>query len=169
MFHTPFQWFGQDSLEVLVRKQKLLGSSIKTGKIRYNWHDAKLSRIEAVFARGDRRLSKALIEANKQGVMFDSWDEYFSYDKWLNVFEVSGINPDFYANRTFGFDEILPWEHIDCGVTKKFLLNEAKKAVDEITTPDCMQKCSNCGAAKYGATLCTKRDYNPKNFVKDGE
>ena len=167
--HTPFQWFGQDSLEELVRKQKLLGSSIKSGKIRYNWHDAKLSRIEAVFARGDRRLSKALIEANKMGVMFDSWDEYFSYDKWCEVFEASGINPDFYANRTFGFDEILPWDHIDCGVTKKFLLAEAKKAVEEVTTPDCMQKCSNCGAAKYGATLCTKRDYNPCNFVKDGE
>ncbi len=167
--HTPFQWFGQDSLEELIRKQKLLGSSIKSGKIRYNWHDAKLSRIEAVFARGDRRLSKALLEANKMGVMFDSWDEYFSYDKWCEVFEASGIDPDFYANRTFGFDEILPWDHIDCGVTKKFLLNEAKKAVEEVTTPDCMQKCSNCGAAKYGATLCTKRDYNPKNFVKDGE
>ena len=167
--HTPFQWFGQDSLEELVRKQKLLGSSIKTGKIRYNWHDAKLSRIEAVFARGDRRLSKALIQANKMGVMFDSWDEYFSYDKWVEVFEASGINPDFYANRTFGFDEVLPWDHIDCGVTKKFLLNEAKKAVEEVTTPDCMQKCSNCGAAKYGATLCTKRDFNPKNFTEESE
>lgn len=161
--HTPFQWFGQNSIDELVRKQKLLGSSIKTGKIRYNWHDAKLSRIEAVFARGDRRLSKALLEANRQGIMFDSWDEYFSYDKWLRVFEAVKINPDFYANRTFGFDEVLPWDHIDCGVTKKFLLSEAQKALNETTTPDCLTKCSACGAAKFGASLCTKRDINPKN------
>ncbi len=167
--HTPFQWFGQDSLDELVRKQKLLGSSIRTGKIRYNWHDAKLSRIEAVFARGDRRLSAALIEAHNQGVMFDSWDEYFSYDKWIEVFEKSGIDPDFYATRTFGFDEILPWEHIDCGVSKKFLLSEAKKALEENTTPDCLSKCSNCGASKYGASLCTKRDINPKNCLKECE
>lgn len=161
--HTPFQWFGQNSLEELVRKQKLLGSSIRTGKIRYNWHDAKLSRIEAVFARGDRRLSAALIEAHKSGIMFDSWDEYFSYDKWMLAFEESGIDPDFYANRTFSFDEVLPWDHIDCGVTKKFLLSEAKKALGEQTTPDCLTKCSGCGAAKYGASLCVKRDNNPKN------
>lgn len=161
--HSPFQWFGQNQIEELVRKQKLLGSSIKSGKIRYNWHDAKLSRIEAVFARGDRRLSAALLEANKQGIMFDSWDEYFSYEKWVDVFEKSGIDPDFYATRTIGFDEVLPWEHIDCGVTKKFMLSEAKKAIEECTTPDCLTKCSGCGAAKYGASLCVKRDINPKN------
>lgn len=161
--HSPFQWFGQNQIEELVRKQKLLGSSIKSGKIRYNWHDAKLSRIEAIFARGDRRLSAALLEANKQGIMFDSWDEYFSYEKWVDVFEKSGIDPDFYATRTIGFDEVLPWEHIDCGVTKKFMLSEAKKAIEECTTPDCLTKCSGCGAAKYGASLCVKRDINPKN------
>lgn len=161
--HSPFQWFGQNQIEELVRKQKLLGSSIKSGKIRYNWHDAKLSRIEAVFARGDRRLSKALLEAHNQGIIFDSWDEYFSYDKWSNVFETSGINPDFYATRTIGFDETLAWEHIDCGVTKEFMLSEAKKAINECTTPDCLTKCSGCGAAKFGSSLCIKRDINPKN------
>lgn len=160
--HTPFQWFGQNSLDELVRKQKLLGSSIKTGKIRYNWHDAKLSRIEAVFARGDRRLSRALIEAHNSGIMFDSWDEHFSYDNWVSVFKKAGIDPDFYANRTFSFDEVLPWDHIDCGVTKKFLISEAKKAIGEETTPDCLTKCSACGAAKYGASLCIKRNNNPK-------
>ncbi len=155
--HTPFQWHGQDSLEELVRKQKLLGSSIRSGKIRYNWHEAKVSRIEAVFARGDRRLSKALEIAYKNGQYFDGWDEFFSYDRWIGSIEEAGLNPDFYANRHIGFDELLPWAHIDCGVTQNFLINEAKKARDEVTTPDCLTKCSGCGAAKFGAELCLKR------------
>lgn len=155
--HTPFQWFGQDSLEELVRKQRLLGSSIHSGKIRYNWHEAKVSRIEAVFARGDRRLSKALEIAYKNGQIFDGWDEYFSYDRWISSINEAGLDPSFYANRKIDFDEKLPWEHIDCGVTQKFLLHEAKQAQAEVTTPDCLSKCSACGAAKFGATLCTKR------------
>ena len=155
--HTPFQWYGQDSLEELVRKQKLLGQSIHSGKIRYNWHEAKVSRIEAVFARGDRRLSKALVTAFENGQIFDGWDEYFSYDRWINSIEEAGLDPSFYANRKIDFDETLPWEHIDCGVTKKFLLKEAHLAEDEVTTPDCLTKCSGCGAAKFGADLCTKR------------
>jgi len=154
--HTPFQWHGQDSLEELVRKQKLLGSSIRSGKIRYNWHEAKVSRIEAVFARGDRRLSKALEIAYKNGQYFDGWDEFFSYDIWISSIAEAGLDPDFYANRKIGFDELLPWAHIDCGVTQNFLINEAKKAEAEETTPDCLTKCSGCGAAKFGAKLCLK-------------
>ena len=118
--------------------------------IKYNWHEADVSMMEGVFARGDRRLSKALLEANKMGVMFDSWDEYFSYDKWCEVFDASGIDPDFYANRTFGFDEILPWDHIDCGVTKQYLLRERAKAYEEKTTPSCAEHCNGCGANKLG-------------------
>ncbi|MBQ7399320.1 MAG: TIGR03960 family B12-binding radical SAM protein [Clostridia bacterium] len=155
--HTPFQWYGQDSLEELVRKQKLLGTSIHSGKIRYNWHEAKVSRIEAVFARGDRRLSKALEIAYRNGQFFDGWDEFFSYDRWISSIEEAGLDPSFYANRKIGFDEVLPWAHIDCGVTQKFLLHEAKQAECEVTTPDCLTKCSGCGAAKFGADLCTKR------------
>lgn len=155
--HTPFQWFGQNSLEELVRKQKLLGSSIHSGKIRYNWHEAKVSRIEAVFARGDRRLSKALEIAYRNGQIFDGWDEYFSYDRWISSIEEAGLDPSYYANRHIGYDEVLPWAHIDCGVTQKFLLNEAKQAEKEVTTPDCLTKCSGCGAAKFGAKLCTER------------
>ena len=161
--HTPFQWFGQNDMEELERKQKLLKSSITTGKVKYNYHDAKLSRIEAVFARGDRRLSKALLEAHRLGIIFDGWDEYFSYEAWEKVFENTGIDPDFYATRNIDFDELLPWEHIDCGVSKKFLLSEAKKAIEGTTTPDCLTKCSACGAAKFGASLCTKRDIDPEN------
>ena len=146
--HTPFQWEGQDSLEELVRKQKLLGTHITTRKLRYNWHEAKVSRLEAIFARGDRRLSAALIEARKRGFMFDGWDEYFSYDKWMEVFEVCGIDPSYYANRPFAFDEVLPWSHISCGVSEEFLMSEAKKAREEKTTPDCRSKCSACGMQK---------------------
>ncbi len=146
--HTPFQWEAQDTLEELVRKQKLLGTHITTRKLRYNWHEAKVSRLEAIFARGDRRLSAALIEARSQGFMFDGWDEFFSYDKWMSVFEKVGIDPSYYANRPFEFDEILPWSHISCGVSEEFLLSEAKKAREEKTTPDCRSKCSVCGMQK---------------------
>ncbi len=159
--HTPFQWWGQDSLEELVRKQKLLGSSIRSGKIRYNWHEAKVSRIEAVFARGDRRLSKALEIAYKNGQIFDGWDEFFSYDRWISSLEEAGLDASFYANRAYPFDAVLPWQHIDCGVTNTFLLSEAQLAQKELTTPDCLTKCSGCGAAKFGAELCTKRCINP--------
>ncbi len=160
--HTPFQWFGQDSLDELVRKQKLLGSSIHSGKIRYNWHEAKVSRIEAVFARGDRRLSKALETAYKNGQIFDGWDEYFSYDRWINSINEAGLSPDFYANRHIGFDETLPWSHIDSGVKMSFLEAECKKAYEEVTTPDCLSECSKCGAGKFGASLCAKRNIDPR-------
>ncbi len=165
--HTPFQWFGQDDLDELIRKQKLLGQSIHSGKIRYNWHEAKVSRIEAVFARGDRRLSKALIMAYNDGCFFDGWDEYFSYEKWINAIEKAGLCADFYANRNIGTDEVLPWGHIDCGVTDKFLKREWEKANQGQTTPDCLTKCSNCGSAKYGASLCTKRCIDPNKESED--
>ncbi len=150
---TPFQWEPQDSLEELERKQQLLKDEIKTRKIAYKYHDAKVSRIEAVFARGDRRLSKSLVAACEKGMMLDGWDEFFSYENWLSVFESVGIDPSFYANRRFGKNELLPWDFIDIGVTKKFMLSEYDKAVAEETTPDCRTKCSNCGAA----SLCKDR------------
>lgn len=152
--HTPFQWEGQDTYEELIRKQRLLRESITTRKIRYSWHEAKVSRLEAVFARGDRRLSKALIKASERGLMFDGWDEYFSYEKWNEIFDEVGIDTDYYANRAFGFDEILPWSHISCGVDIEFLKAEAIKARKESTTPDCRTKCSNCGVMKkYGCKV----------------
>ncbi len=166
--HTPFQWFGQNSLDELRRKQMLLKDAITTRKIRYNWHEAKVSRIEAVFARGDRRLSKVLLEAHALGMKFDAWDEYFSYENWMKAFENACIDPSFYAERDISFDEILPWDHIGCGVSKKFLIDEAKRALSGVTTPDCLTKCSACGAAKYGASLCVKRDINPKNIESEG-
>ena len=155
---TPFQWEAQDSLETLAEKQAYLGSQITDRKIRYTHHDAKVSRIEAVLARGDRRLSDSLELACKEGFMFDSWDECFDYDRWISVLERSGIDPAFYANRAYGLDEVLPWDIIDCGVTKEFLRRERDRAYAEATTPNCREKCSGCGANRLGGerSCCPK-------------
>ena len=155
---TPFQWEAQDTLEMLRDKQEYLGSKITDRKIKYNHHDAEVSRIEAVLARGDRRLSDALELACEEGFMFDAWDEYFDYDKWISVLERTGADPAFYANRAFGLDEVLPWDIIDCGVTKEFLRRERDKAYAEATTPNCREKCSGCGANRLGGerTCCPK-------------
>ena len=156
--HTPFQWEAQNSLEELCEKQKFLGEKITDRKIRYNWHEAKVSRLEAIFAKGDRRLSRALLCAQNKGIRFDAWDEYFDYDKWMEVFEECKIDPNFYANRRMGYDEILPWDVIDIGVSKAFMISENKKAYQSATTPNCKEKCSGCGANKLGGdmTWCPK-------------
>ncbi len=157
--HTPFQWEPQDSLETLRDKQMFLGERITDRKIRYNWHEAKVSRLEAVFSKGNRRLSKAIAEAVKRGMRFDAWDEYFSYESWMDVFKACNIDPDFYANRRMSYDEILPWDVIDIGVNKSFMISESKKAYESKTTPNCKEKCSGCGANKLGKELtwCPKR------------
>ncbi len=157
---TAFQWNAQDSLEALLEKQQLLLDKIRPYKhVRYNWHEAKVSRIEAVFARGNRRLSAALLEAHRLGQKFDGWDEHFSYENWLKAFENTNIDPAFYANRDFGLDEILPWDIIDCGVTKEFLLRERQKAYEAKTTKSCREQCSGCGADKLGGErrCCPKK------------
>lgn len=157
---TAFQWEGQDTLEELVAKQDHLRDCVRGEKhIRYNWHEAKVSRIEAVFARGNRRLSKALYEAHKLGLKFDGWDEFFDYDKWLEAFRLADVDPAFYANRDFGLDEVLPWDIIDCGVTKEFFRRERDKAYCSETTPNCREHCSGCGANKLGGerTCCPHR------------
>lgn len=155
---TAFQWEAQDKLQVLLDKQKYLGSKITNRKIKYNWHEAKVSHLEGVFARGNRRLAPAILEAHKRGLMFDSWDEYFNYEKWMQVFADCGIDPAFYANREYAEDEILPWDIIDIGVTKEFLLREKKAAYAERVTPNCVEKCSGCGANKLGGenSCCPK-------------
>lgn len=147
---TAFQWQGQDTLEEMERKQAHLRSVIRNKHVRFNWHEARVSRIEAVFARGDRRLSKVLAMAAEEGISFDAWDECFDYDKWIDRFARAGIDPSFYANRTFGEDEILPWDMIDCGVRKSFLLREYKKALEGVTTKSCAEQCSGCGANELG-------------------
>ena len=147
---TPFQWERQDSLEMLEEKQKHLRAYITDKRIRYTYHDARVSRIEAVLARGDRRLAPAIALAVKEGRRFDAWDEYFDYEHWVDVFERCGIDTDFYTTRGFAEDEVLPWDIIDCGVTKEYLLRERKRAYEGKTTPSCAEHCNGCGANKLG-------------------
>lgn len=156
---TPFQWEPQDTLGVIKEKQQFIGSCVKDRKIKYQHHDAEICCIEAVLARGDRRLSDALELACHEGFKFDAWSEYFDFDKWMSVFERTGVDVTFYANRRYSYDETLPWDIIDCGVDKEFLIRESKKAHDNQTTPNCREKCSGCGANKLGGerTCCPKR------------
>lgn len=154
---TPFQWYAQNSRELLMDKQLHLKETITTKKINYNYHDADTSYIEAVFARGDRKLCKVMEKALEKGFHFDGWGDCFSIEKWLEVFDECGIDPDFYACRERSLNEILPWDFLDYGVTKDFLIKERDKAYKDTTTPHCRLKCSNCGAAKYGGGVCYER------------
>ena len=144
--HTPFQWEKQITPEEYLRRCKLLKSHFYSKSIEYNYHAPDLSRLEAVFARGDRRLGAVIEEAVKNGARLDGWDEYFSFDTWKKAFETCGIDTDFYTVRGYGEGEILPWDTIDVGVSKKFLLQERHRAYDEQITPDCREGCAGCGA-----------------------
>lgn len=156
---TPFQWEPQDTLENLREKQMHLAAVLKDRKkIRYNWHEAKVSVLEGVFARGDRRLSAALLQAHRLGIRFDGWDEHFNFDLWQQAFAAAGIDPAFYAHRRRDLDEVLPWDVIDCGVTKAFLKREWAAAKAGVPSPNCKQQCLGCGANQLGGerTWCTK-------------
>ena len=146
--HTPFQWEKQISPEEYLRRCKLLKSHFYSKSIEYNYHEPDLSRLEAVFARGDRRVGAVIEEAMKRGARLDGWDEYFSYQTWLDSFAACRIDPDFYTVRGYGEEEILPWDVIDVGVSKRFLLEERHKAYEGLVTVDCRQGCSGCGANK---------------------
>lgn len=157
---TPFQWEPQDTIPVLREKQAHIKESITTKKITFNYHDADTSFLEAVFARGDRKLAKAMALACERDFHFDGWSDCFDLQKWLDIFEECGIDPAFYANRRRSFDEILPWDHIDYGVSKQFLIKECRKAYNNTTTPHCRLQCSGCGAAKYGEGVCLEKRQN---------
>ncbi|MDY3930010.1 MAG: TIGR03960 family B12-binding radical SAM protein [Clostridia bacterium] len=150
---TAFQWCRQDTREEIIEKQNLLKSSIKSKRIRYSWHDNKTSYLEGVFARGDRRLIDVIITAVKKGCRFDGWNDHFKYDKWIESFEECNIDPDFYL-RERSFDEVLPWDHIDVGVTKSFFKREYAKSQKAETTPNCREKCAGCGASCFGTGVC---------------
>lgn len=154
---TPFQWEPQDTIPTLHEKQEHIKNSITTRKIQFNYHDADTSYLEAVFARGDRKLCKAMEIACERGFHFDGWNDCFNLQKWLDIFEECGIDPTFYANRKRSFDEVLPWDHIDYGVSKEYLIKECKKAYENTTTPHCRLKCNNCGATKYGEGVCFEK------------
>ena len=151
---TPFQFEPQDTREMIEHKQKLFMDSVKTKKIRVSYHNPDVSMLEAILAKGDRRLCKAVYAAWKNGCKFDSWDEYFKYDKWLEAFEECGIDPSFYANRRFDYDEILPWDHLDYYISKEFFIRENKTAHQAVTTPNCRQKCSGCGVTARTGGKC---------------
>ena len=144
--HTPFQWEKQISQEEYLRRCKLLKSHLYSKSIEYNYHESNLSRLEAVMARGDRKLCAVIEEAVNRGARLDGWDEYFAYDAWMEAFEACGVDPDFYTVRGYAEGECLPWDTIDVGVNKKFLLRERKRAYAEQTTPDCRHACAGCGA-----------------------
>ena len=144
--HTPFQWEAQITPQEYLRRCKLLKEHLYSKSIEYDYHSTELSRLEEGFARGDRRLGAVIEEAVKNGARLDGWDEYFRYDIWCNAFEKCGIPVDFYTVRGYGEEEILPWDMIDVGVSKKFLLRERRRAYEAQVTPDCRHGCAGCGA-----------------------
>ncbi len=151
--HTPFQWAAQDSMELLAEKQRKLRDALRPVKgVKFNWHDARTSMLEAVFARGDRRLSAVLEAAYNAGCRFDSWMELFDYEKWQQAFAQTGIDPEFYAARVRSLDEIFPWDVIDTGVSKAYLWDENRRGEEAATTPDCRKGCTGCGLVEAG--LC---------------
>ncbi len=154
---TPFQWEAQDSIENVHEKQMHLKDKIRSKQITYNYHENKLSFMEAVFARGDRRVCKVLIKAWQMGCRFDGWGEHFNYALWMKAFEECGVDPYFYATRKREYDEIFPWDHIDVGVSKKYLINENKKALEGKVTPNCSVYCGGCGATSFKSGICEEQ------------
>ena len=144
--HTPFQWEKQITPDEYLRRCRLLKGHFYSKCIEYNYHAPDLSRLEAIFARGDRRLAPVLEEATMNGARLDGWDEYFNYSIWFDAINKCGIDPDFYTTRGYGEDEILPWDTIDVGVSKRFLLRERHRAQEGVVTPDCRHGCAGCGA-----------------------
>lgn len=153
---TPFQWNPQDMKSSVIEKQRHLVKKLKNRNITYNYHDSDTSLMEAVFARGDRRLGKVLLRAHELGAKFDGWDEHFDLEIWKQAMEECGLDISFYAHRTRELDEVFPWDHIDVGVSKKFLIREAEKALKGEITPDCRKGCNGCGINVHdiGRGLC---------------
>ncbi len=160
---TPFQWARMYPPGEYLRRAKIVNDHVKEmhnhKSIRYNWHEADVTVLEGVLARGDRRLCDTILYVYEHGGYFDAWNEYFDYDRWLEAFTATGIDPDFYTMRERDLDETLPWDFIDVGVTKEFLKREWKTALGETVTPNCRMRCSACGAKQFGGGVC----YEDKN------
>ena len=144
--HTPFQWEKQITPEEYLRRCKLLKSHFYSKSIEYNYHAPDLSRLEAVFARGDRRVGPVIEAAMVRGAKLDGWDEHFDYSCWLDAFKECGVDMEYYTTRGFGDEELLPWDPMDVGISKKFLLRERNRAYEGVVTPDCRHGCAGCGA-----------------------
>lgn len=155
---TPFQWAPMCTKEQFIDKayqtKKGIMEQLNQKSIKYNWHEADVSVLEGVFARGDRRVAKAILTAYEQGCLFDSWSEYFHNDIWLQSFADCGLDINFYTTRERADDEIFPWDFLDCGVTRDFLLREWKKAQAETVSPNCRSQCQGCGARRFGGGVC---------------
>ncbi|HHV65146.1 MAG TPA: TIGR03960 family B12-binding radical SAM protein [Peptococcaceae bacterium] len=165
--HTPFQWEGQDSPEVLKEKQEYLRRRLKDQHIKFLYHDIGASFMEAVLARGDRRLAELLEKAVLKGCKFDGWSEYFRFDLWQEAWRETGVDPHFYANRKFSLDEVLAWDHLSPGISKEFLLNEYKKALAGVVTPDCRGRCGKCGVCPDIARMVMYREKGNQKDVRD--
>ena len=155
---TPFQWATMLNKEDYIAKANIVNHEMKAQlnhkSLKYNWHEADVTVLEGVFARGDRRVSKVLLEAYKLGCIYDSWGEHFRYDLWMQAFENTGVDVAFYNLRERDLDEILPWDFIDIGVSKEFLKREWKNALAEKVTPNCRMQCAGCGAMSFGGGVC---------------
>ena len=151
---TPFQFCAQDRRETLREKQKYLLSCVHSRKVKVNYHDSATSVLEGVFAKGDRRLGRVIETAFENGAFFDTWEEYFDYDRWMAAFEACGIDPDFYNYRAMATDEATPWDHLDVGVSRAHLVREYEKALRAETTQPCNRQCSGCGANKLLGGPC---------------
>lgn len=160
---TPFQWASMCTAEEYMRRAEIVKdefhAQLNRKSLKYNWHDAQVTVLEGVMARGDRKIGKVVEEAYRLGCLFDSWTESFHNDLWMQAFENTGIDPAFYNLRERGEDELFPWDFIDTGVTRKFLRREWENAMKESVTPNCRQQCSGCGAARFGGGVC----YEGKN------
>ena len=152
--HTPFQFVPMDTAETLQAKQKHLLESVHSRKIKVNYHDSTTSFLEGVFAKGDRRMGRVIETAYHNGAFFDTWEEFFSYDRWVEAFAACGLDPDFYNYRALGLDEVTPWSHLDVGVTHAHLVREYQKALQAQTTQPCNRQCSACGANKLLGGPC---------------
>lgn len=162
---TPFQWEKQDDFETLAEKQKYLAEKLRDRNIKFSWHSSDTGFIEAVFARGDRRLNPVVAKAREYGCRFDAWDEHFNYEAWMKAFGDCGIDPKYYANREIPTDAPLPWDVIDIGVTKSFMRREHDRAHAGKTTPACHEQCNGCGVNKLGG----KNRWCPKYTGKEDE
>ncbi len=155
---TPFQWASQCTKDEFIEKayltRKAISEQLNQKSIKYNWHEADASVLEGVLARGDRRLCEVIRRVYAKGSFYDAWSEFYDNDRWLNTIEECGLSVDFYTHRERSLDEILPWDFIDCGVTKEFLKREWEKAQREEVSANCKLKCQGCGAAKFGGGIC---------------
>ena len=155
---TPFQWAPMCTKEQFLERASIVNHRMKEmlnkKSLRYNWHEADVTVLEGVLARGDRRVAAVIEEAYRQGAIYDSWSEYFNNDIWMKAFETCGVDIDFYTTRERSLDEVFPWDFIDAGVTKDFLKREWANAQAETVTPNCRMRCSGCGVRKYGGGVC---------------